>query len=62
MRFCGVTFTRRAHENDDWRTELNAFWQTWVDRMNLALPDLMARSDSHPHVFIQFLPPDAGKP
>lgn len=37
----GVTFTRRAHENDDWRTELNAFWQTWVDRMNLALPDLM---------------------
>ena len=35
------TFTRRAHENDDWRTELNAFWQTWVDRMNLALPDLM---------------------
>ncbi len=26
----GVTFTRRAHENDDWRTELNAFWQTWV--------------------------------
>ncbi|MCV5603751.1 type VI secretion system membrane subunit TssM, partial [Escherichia coli] len=22
----GVTFTRRAHENDDWRTELNAFW------------------------------------
>ncbi len=37
----GVTFTRRAHQNDDWRTELNAFWQTWVDRMDLALPDLM---------------------
>ncbi|NYR27100.1 type VI secretion system membrane subunit TssM, partial [Escherichia coli] len=37
----GVTFTPRAHENDDWRTELNAFWQTWVARMNLALPDLM---------------------
>ncbi|MEN1367983.1 ImcF-related family protein, partial [Pseudomonas aeruginosa] len=27
------------HENDDWRTELNAFWQTWVDRMNLALTE-----------------------
>ena len=40
----GVTFTRRAHENDDWRTELNAFWQTWVDRMNLALPDPMVAS------------------
>jgi type VI secretion system protein ImpL len=25
----GVTFTRRAHENDDWRVELNAFWHTW---------------------------------
>lgn len=25
----GVTFTRHAHENDGWRTELNAFWQTY---------------------------------
>ena len=37
----GVTFTRRAHENEDWRSELNAFWQSWCDRMNQALPDLM---------------------
>lgn len=37
----GVTFTRGAHENEEWRTELNTFWQTWCDRMNQALPDLM---------------------
>ncbi|WP_456151953.1 type VI secretion system membrane subunit TssM [Citrobacter farmeri] len=37
----GVTFTRRAHENDDWRTELSTFWQAWGEQMNLALPDLM---------------------
>ncbi|EDT2963772.1 type VI secretion system membrane subunit TssM [Salmonella enterica subsp. enterica] len=37
----GVTFTRRAHENEDWRGELNSFWQAWCDRMNQALPDLM---------------------
>ncbi|MWP55444.1 type VI secretion system membrane subunit TssM, partial [Escherichia coli] len=24
-----------------WRSELNAFWQSWCDRMNQALPDLM---------------------
>ena len=37
----GVTFTRRAHENDDWRGELNSFWQTWSEQINHALPDLM---------------------
>lgn len=37
----GVTFTRRAHENDDWRGELNSFWQTWSEQLNHALPDLM---------------------
>ena len=37
----GVTFTRHAHENDDWRAELNAFWQTWGEQLNNALPDLM---------------------
>ncbi|STM20749.1 Uncharacterised protein [Escherichia coli] len=29
--------------------------------MNLALPDLMVAQTQHPHVFIQFFPPDAGK-
>lgn len=37
----GVTFTRRAHENDDWRSELNAFWLAWGQQINLALADLM---------------------
>lgn len=37
----GVTFTHRAHENEDWRAELNAFWQTWGEQLNNALPDLM---------------------
>lgn len=37
----GVTFTRRAHENEDWRSEFNTFWQSWCERMNQALPDLM---------------------
>ncbi|WP_049857540.1 type VI secretion system membrane subunit TssM [Trabulsiella odontotermitis] len=37
----GVTFTRRAHEKSDWRSELNAFWQEWGQRMNHALADRM---------------------
>lgn len=37
----GVTFTRHAHENDDWRAELNSFWQDWGEKMNNAMPDLM---------------------
>ncbi|EMN8283232.1 type VI secretion system membrane subunit TssM [Escherichia coli] len=37
----GVTFTRRAHESDGWRSELGAFWQTWVQQVNLALSDLV---------------------
>ena len=40
-RILGVTFTRRAHENEDWKRELNDFWQTWGEQMNRALPDLM---------------------
>lgn len=37
----GVTFTLRAHESEDWRTELNTFWQDWCERMNQSMPDLM---------------------
>jgi type VI secretion system protein ImpL len=37
----GVTFTHRAHENEEWRSELNTFWQAWGDQINQALPDLM---------------------
>lgn len=37
----GVTFTRQAHENDAWRAELNAFWQTWGEQLNNALPERM---------------------
>ena len=37
----GVTFTLSAHESEDWRTELNAFWQDWCERMNQSMPDLM---------------------
>lgn len=40
-RILGVTFTRNAHESDDWRTELNAFWQAWGLQMNEALVDQM---------------------
>lgn len=39
----GVTFTLRAHESEAWRTELDAFWQSWCARMNQALPDLMVK-------------------
>lgn len=39
----GVTFTLRAHESEAWRTELDAFWQSWCERMNQALPDLMVK-------------------
>lgn len=37
----GVTFTRQAHESDDWRMELESFWQAWGDRMNRALASQM---------------------
>ncbi len=47
----GVTFTRRAHENDDWRAELNAFWQTWGELLNNALPALMLPSGSRSSLF-----------
>ncbi|WP_368543502.1 type VI secretion system membrane subunit TssM [Enterobacter soli] len=40
-RVLGVTFTRQAHENDDWRLELEAFWQAWGGQMNQALADQM---------------------
>lgn len=47
----GVTFTRRAHENDDWRTELNAFWLTWGEQLNNALPALMLPPGSRSSLF-----------
>lgn len=37
----GVTFTRHAHEGDDWHRELDAFWQSWGQQMNQALTDQM---------------------
>ncbi|ECF3155250.1 type VI secretion system membrane subunit TssM [Salmonella enterica subsp. enterica] len=37
----GVTFTRHAHESDEWRSEMNAFWLAWIQQINLALADLM---------------------
>lgn len=47
----GVTFTRHAHENDDWRTELNAFWQTWGEQLNNALPERMLTPGSRSSLF-----------
>lgn len=47
----GVTFTRNAHENDDWRTELNAFWETWGEKLNNALPELMLAPGSRSSLF-----------
>ncbi|EAA7842713.1 type VI secretion system membrane subunit TssM [Salmonella enterica] len=44
----GVTFTRNAHENDNWRGELKAFWQSWGERLNLAIPDLMLTQSGTP--------------
>lgn len=40
-RTLGVTFTLNAYESDDWRSELNAFWQSWGQQMNQALADQM---------------------
>ncbi|EKS4626877.1 type VI secretion system membrane subunit TssM [Salmonella enterica] len=51
----GVTFTHRAHENDDWRTELNAFWQTWGEQLNQALPDLMLAQNHHRSALFSFV-------
>lgn len=51
----GVTFTRHAHENDDWRTELNAFWQTWGAQLNRALPDLMLAQNHHRSALFSFV-------
>lgn len=47
----GVTFTRHAHENDDWRAELNAFWQTWGEQLNNALPERMLTPGSRSSLF-----------
>lgn len=47
----GVTFTRHAHESDDWRTELNAFWQTWGEQLNNALPERMLAPGSRSSIF-----------
>lgn len=48
----GVTFTRHAHENEDWRAELSTFWQTWGAHLNHALPDLMlAQSQARSSLF-----------
>lgn len=51
----GVTFTRHAHENDGWRTELNAFWQTWGEQLNQALPDLMLAQSHHRSALFSFV-------
>lgn len=51
----GVTFTRHAHENDDWRTELNTFWQTWGEQLNQALPDLMLAQNHHRSALFSFV-------
>ena len=45
-RILGVTFTRNAHESDDWHTELNAFWQAWGQQMNQALAEQMLTQPS----------------
>lgn len=47
----GVTFTRNAHENDDWRTELNTFWETWGEQLNNALPELMLAPGARSSLF-----------
>lgn len=44
----GVTFTHGAHENDDWRGELYAFWQMWGQQMNQALLDRMLAQSGSP--------------
>ncbi|MFG6093245.1 type VI secretion system membrane subunit TssM [Enterobacter soli] len=51
----GVTFTRRAHENDDWRVELNAFWHTWGEQLNNALPDLMLAQNHNRSALFSFV-------
>ena len=51
----GVTFTRNAHENGDWRTELNTFWQTWGEQLNQALPDLMLAQNHHRSALFSFV-------
>lgn len=40
----GVTFTRDAHDNEQWKEELNHFWQAWMARINQALPDLLLKN------------------
>lgn len=47
----GVTFTRGAHENDNWRAEVNAFWQSWGEQLNHALPGLMLAPGSRSSLF-----------
>jgi len=54
-RILGVTFTRQAHENDDWRTELNAFWQAWGEQLNNALPDLMLAQNHNRSALFSFV-------
>ncbi len=55
----GVTFTRRAHESDGWRSELGAFGRRGTGE--LALSDLvLAQTGATPQRCVQLLPSDAG--
>nr|WP_255709877.1 type VI secretion system membrane subunit TssM [Lelliottia sp. WAP21] len=43
----GVTFTQNAHRDEQWREELNRFWQSWMTHINQALPDLLLKQAEH---------------
>ncbi|WP_318366252.1 type VI secretion system membrane subunit TssM [Enterobacter sp.] len=51
----GVSFTRHAHESDDWRTELIAFWQDWGEQLNNALPALMLTQNHNRRSLFSFV-------
>ncbi|WP_145557357.1 type VI secretion system membrane subunit TssM [Yersinia aldovae] len=40
----GVTFSLNAVNPEEWRTELQQFWQQWVTQLNSAMPDMMLNS------------------
>ncbi|WP_437432743.1 type VI secretion system membrane subunit TssM [Yokenella regensburgei] len=51
----GVTFTRHAHESDDWRAQLSSFWQTWGEQLNNAMPDLMLAQNHNRSALFSFV-------